>query len=41
LARGRNHVRRSGKSSYHLTQIKTDLPPANLFKLPNDIKIRE
>ena len=32
---------RSGKSSYRLTQIKTDPPPANLFKLPNDTKIRE
>ena len=32
---------RSGKTSYHLTEIKTDAPPANLFKLPNDTKIRE
>lgn len=32
---------RSGKSSYRLTQIKTDPPPANLFKVPNDTKIRE
>jgi hypothetical protein len=32
---------RSGKSSYRLTQIKTDPPPANLFKLSSDTKIRE
>ena len=32
---------RSGKSSYRLTQIKTEPPLANLFKLPNDTKIRE